>query len=534
MTRSLDVDQLIRESGYAPLLGSPEIKLDVVADHCAGLTKELAASELLSTVALLAGLLTLPEFHANTLRLEVLTHLAVAHCAGKEGPTRDHIGCWLNQSLAPLAPLEDPIEDVFVTNVTSGLGNHRLFEGLWESADFWTQNILDVLSTIPDEPHGARLRWHVGALLKLTEEVAARSEVDRWTVGGGEPKGVVRVPNGADLARLSRRVLFEPADLERISIQLDALQPFLLPNERSETRSDEVGRSTLERRPLLFVGDRVVLALPAAVSTAIRRFIVEECHLKKTEEALWSALRQQQGSLLFEEVMKELGATDLRLPGQAKSVELPRLDDAVCTFDTGRTAHVVLLHDDLGEVWTDGFSKPHVLTMEKTAAFAAYLERAARDLALQPNYQGGLTIVVLGGVGRGAALGFNEFPQKWHLTVFSLADLYLESHMTEMSLLRLWKMKEQLVALEQRNTVLACVNGDIGLLSCWYDQGWTFVPGDAPFRSSLHLMIAVATDSVAKVRQSLRSNLDLHAAATPSGRFVVVTRFRRDVWFSVL
>jgi hypothetical protein len=120
------------------------------------------------------------------------------------------------------------------------------------------------------------------------------------------------------------------------------------------------------------------------------------------------------------------------------------------------------------------------------------------------------------------------------LAVFSLADLYLESHMTEMSLLRLWKMKEQLVALEQRDTFLACVNGDIGLLSYWFDQGWSFVPRDAPFRSSPHLMIALATGWLAKVRQNLRSNLDLHAAATPSGRYVVVTRFRRDVWFSAL
>jgi hypothetical protein len=179
----LNVDQLIRESCSALLLGSPEIRLDVVADHCAGLTDELAASELLSTVAPIAGLLTLPEFYANTLRLEVLTHLAVAHCAGKESPTRSRIGRWLNQSLAPLAHLEDPVEDVFVTNVTSALGNHRLFEGLWESADFWTQNILDVLSRIPDEPHSAKLRWHVGALLKLSEEVAVRSKVDRWTPG---------------------------------------------------------------------------------------------------------------------------------------------------------------------------------------------------------------------------------------------------------------------------------------------------------------------------------------------------------------
>jgi hypothetical protein len=527
----LNVDQLIHEVGPAPFLGPPEIRLDVVADGSAGLAEELAASELLSTVAPLAGLLTLPEFHTNTLRLEVLTHLAAAYCAGKEAPTRDQIGRWLNQSLAPLAPLEDPVEDVFVTNVTSGLGNHRLFEGLWESADFWTQNILDVLSRIPSEADGDRLRWHVGALLKLSEEVASRSKIDRWTAGGGKLKVGLQLPNDAEVASLPRRVLFEPPDLERLAIQPEALEPFLLPNKRSETRSDEIGRSALERRPLLLVGDRVVLALPTAVSTAIRRFLVEECRLK----ALQSALRELQGSLLFDEVMKELQTTDRRVPpDRLKSVELPRLDDAICTFDSGRAARIVLLHDDLGEVRTEGFSKPHLLSPDKTVAFAEYLERTAAHLAEQPNYQGGLTIVVLGGIGRGSALGFGDLPKKWHLAVFSLADLSLVSHMSEMSLLRIWKMKEQLVALEERGTVLSCVNGDIGLLSYWCDQAWSFVPGDAPFRSNPHLMIGVASDWAANVRQKLRCDLDLHAAATPSGRYIVVTRFRRDAWFSAL
>ena len=527
----MDVDQLIHEFGPAPFVGCPEIRLDVVADNCAGLAEELAASDLLSTVARLAGLLTLPEFHTNTLRLEVLTHLAVAHCAGNEAPTQDEIGRWLNQSLVPLTPLEDPVEDVFVTNVTSGLGNHRLFEGLWESADFWTQNILDVLSRIPSKADGDRLRWHVGALLKLSEEVAARSKVDRWTTGGGEPRGSIQVPNGTKVEQLSRRVLFDPPDLEHLAIQLEALEPFLLPNKRSETRSDELGRSALERSPLLLVGDRVVLALPTAVSTAIRRFLVEECR----PSALRATLRELQGSLLFDEVMKELGTTNLRVPrNRLKSVELPRLDDAICTFDADRTAHVVLLHDDLDEVRTDGFSKPHLLSPDKTAAFAEYLERTAAELAEQPNYQGGLTIVVLGGIGRGSALGFGDIPKRWHLAVFSLADLSLVSHMSEMSLLRIWKMKEQLVALEERGTVLSCVNGDIGLIAYWCDQGRSFVPRDAPFQSNSHLMIGVASDWVANVRQKLRSDLDTHAARKQSGKYVVVTRFRRDAWFSAL
>jgi hypothetical protein len=473
----LDVDHVIRESELAPLFGFLDLRLDSVTDRCPGLTEELAGSELLSTVARVAGLQTLPEFHANAIRLEVLTHLAVAHCGGKNNPTSDQIRHWLNQSLVSLPDLEDPVEDVFITNVTSGLGNHRLFEGLWESADFWTQNILDVLSAIPNEPHGAKLRWHVTALLKLSEDVAARSRIDRWTVGGGIPQVDLEIPDDAVVEKLGRRVLFESADLERLNIEREALVPFILADRRLETRSEEIGRSALGRRPLLLVGERVVLALPSAVSIAIRRFVLEECRRENMEKALASNLRALQRSLLFGEVMQELKASALGVPPQRTgSADLPQLDDAICTFDSGRRGHIVLLHDDLGEANTNGFTAPHVLSPSQTAAFAEYLEQTAKDLGAQPDYQGGLTLVVTGGIGRGGALGFGEFPEGWHLAAFSLGDLYLVSHMTEMSLLRLWKMKEQLSALRQCDTTLTCVNGDIGFLAYWCDQGWSFVP----------------------------------------------------------
>jgi hypothetical protein len=531
----LDVNQPIDEFPPAPFLGPPEIRLDAVADCASGLTNELAANDLLHTVAQIASLLTLPEFHANSVRLEVLMHLAVAHCAGQQKPTWNEIGRWLNESLAPLAHFEDPVEDVFITNVISGLGNHRMFEGLWVSGDFWTQNALDVLSGIPNDPHGARLRWHVGALLKLSEELAERSGVKRWAMGGGDPGCEVQIPNDDALSRLSLRVLFNQAELERLRIDLEALEPFLLANTRSETGSDEIGCSALERRPLLLIGDKIVFALPTATSTAIRRFLIEECHKVNKLGVLWSALRQLQGIHLFGELMTPLKGTDLRIPSRPTNLdEFAPFDDGLCTFDTGRTAHVVLLHDDLREVEKHGFSQPQALLPNKMVALANYLERTAQASAEQPGYQGGLTLVVLGGMGRGSALGIGELPKKWHFAVLSLADLDLVSSMTEMSLLRLWKMKEQLEALERLGTFPKSIDGDVAFLSYWYDQGWSFVPADAPFRSSPHLMIGIASDWMAKVRQDLRSGLDSHAVPTPSGRFTIVTRFHRDSWFTAL
>jgi len=54
------------------------------------LTKFLEKYDLKSTVSQLAGLLTAPALQANTVRIEILVHLAVAHCRGKRKPGLIH------------------------------------------------------------------------------------------------------------------------------------------------------------------------------------------------------------------------------------------------------------------------------------------------------------------------------------------------------------------------------------------------------------------------------------------------------------
>lgn len=55
-------------------LDSPELKR---------LANFLEKYDLRSTVTQLAGLLTIPSLQANTIRIETVVHLAVAHCRGR-------------------------------------------------------------------------------------------------------------------------------------------------------------------------------------------------------------------------------------------------------------------------------------------------------------------------------------------------------------------------------------------------------------------------------------------------------------------
>jgi hypothetical protein len=136
-----------------------------------------------ATVARCGGLLTVPAFHANTIRIETMLHLAVANCAGKRNPTFSDIGRWLNRNLAnsAVATAEDPPEDVFVSNICSKVGNFRLFEGTWESSDFHLQQMLDSAEalSVAIAPLASALR-NVYALLRMGDAVAARLNLVRW------------------------------------------------------------------------------------------------------------------------------------------------------------------------------------------------------------------------------------------------------------------------------------------------------------------------------------------------------------------
>lgn len=58
----------------------------ITSSETAQLSSLLSKYEPRSTITRSAGLLTAPHLQANTIRLEILVHLAVEHCSGSKKP----------------------------------------------------------------------------------------------------------------------------------------------------------------------------------------------------------------------------------------------------------------------------------------------------------------------------------------------------------------------------------------------------------------------------------------------------------------
>jgi hypothetical protein len=136
------------------------------------------------TISLIAALLTYPAFHANTIRLETLQQLAQRNCNGAHEPTRHRLVEWLKAiGTVWAAAMEDPVEDVFISNVVTNIGNSRIFEGIWEANDFWLQQGLNALRAFRGEQWSDELFARVDALLAISEELARRCNLPRFTMG---------------------------------------------------------------------------------------------------------------------------------------------------------------------------------------------------------------------------------------------------------------------------------------------------------------------------------------------------------------
>ncbi len=344
---------------------------------------------------------------------------------------------------------EDPVEDVSVSNVVTWFGNARTFDAGWYENDSALQAFpLAVLRLHEDWKRP--VAHSVNALLKLSEAVAARAGLPRFTPSNGRPRQPLRiVQSTAGVA--SGHVLFSFDKLRAMGIGSRALRPFRFEPEMVPSLADEtIGHTTLERHPLVFTEKSVLLALPTAVSAAIRRFMIESAAAAGRLDALETLIHDYQ----FEEVSRygRVG-WDIR---ELNPVEEPAPQEFVGRFDEGAYVHVVFLPDTLEPVLTEGLQSIEHIPDTVTER----LDKTAFEIAKRWDYQRGMTLVVHGGAGRGFFIGFGEAPARWERLALRISDFMMLSWDTEMDALRAWKLLDrENELLEKRDTYFVNANG---------------------------------------------------------------------------
>lgn len=499
------------------------------------LGKRVAKHQREATVARLAGLLTVPSLQANTFRIETMVHLAVLLCRGNLKPGTREIGRWLNQELGArqIAWSEDPVEDVFVSNVTTAEGNRRIFEGAWSANDYYAETVIETLSS-PDVPADCgALLGPVSALLKLSDHVAERLGLHRWHAETSIHQGKVKLPSEKELQNRARSVTFTDDDLQSLGLNREDLEPFVLRNDdRPLLANETLWHTTLERRPLVDFGNKLVLALPHAVSPAITRFVLAEILRLGRLASISTALSKIQAQQAFQDVIWELSGSAIQIEGPEPEGRPPAFHRILLKHDINKYLHVVLLHDRLDWLHHHGLSSHMVYPEAMEAGLHAYLKRVEEYCISEQGCTEGTTLLVLGGLGRGFDLRFSSRSNQERLSVMRLPDLLMLACESDRPITRYLKCIKQKIWAESEGIEFLNPGADYNFYCHWRRTQHQLVPRELSLETNS--IAIIMTDHMAPVREETRKLNDVHALQTTEGNFVSVRRHHTGGYFKSL
>ncbi|MBR1272711.1 hypothetical protein JQ629_35055 [Bradyrhizobium sp. AUGA SZCCT0222] len=220
----------------------------------------------LRLAATFGGLLTVPELQSNCLRLEALVHLTLAVGDGRSKPNRKIVGRLFEEAgQGRIGFKEDPAEDIFVTLIVTPRGDFRVLEGIWESAGFYLQRIVNLLELLPVGDLANQLREPVYALLRLSDVVCQRASLARYQLGSDKRAEALPASVLNTVSTWAEIVSFTEADFKEHGIALEHLVAFGFP-------ADQRARLPTRRLEILLWSDfRSCIAMASSASFCRRR-----------------------------------------------------------------------------------------------------------------------------------------------------------------------------------------------------------------------------------------------------------------------
>ncbi len=492
------------------------------------LVEELERRDRTDLISSIAGLLTSPQWHASTPSIEILQHLAVVTARGRHVLTPAELPSWLTQlGDGPVDSIENPVDNLFVSRVVSPHRNYLIFAGTHDAPGYYLERFLDVLEGMPAAEPFAALRRAAYALLALSNAVATRAGFTAPCTSESTPEGCAKTLRPGELAELRRRVLFTETDLEDLGITPSDLGDFLFdPTQSPALLAADHDDSALERRPVIALDGGFCLALPAAVSMAIRRRVIE-FSAGEHERSLYAAYTCAIETSLA--AMPILGGPS-QLPIPFRDADGIFTVDLCLWADAGRLLHLCVVVDDFR-----GYAETGTAVAESNSSrFGALIEQglagARQAFADRPDLKDGVSLVVVCPWGRPVVARFDASKdERWRVAVIGVADLETLSFNPKFVPLDIWRMLDAKDRLARMNVEVLDPGGLLSLYA-WLDstatlQHWDGVPGDwEPTDTRAPLQILIPLTDLLRIRKETLDVWNPHRATTWDGRDLKVQR----------
>ena len=439
---------------------------------------------------------------------------AISNCKRSNlSPTNNEIEVWLNKYLSRSE--EDPIEDVFVTNIITSLGNYRIFEGLWTSNDFHVQKTIDILYSQTDEYK--KLLSYIFELLKLSDLIVEKSNLKRWDYSEKtNPQGDIKLPNKLD--KEINRVIFNLKDLHSLGIHLEFLTPFLFKLEDITTlKKENYGYSELESKPLIYLRDKLIVALPNAIGSAIRNYVISEFKKTNSLGKLEKIFFEHEIRLIETPVVSPLySLISENKVDHGITHSIPLLKDWLVKYDLDKYLHVILYHAPINPNKDGNINEKISLYIEEVRKFCEFQEDFHRGMTLIILSSDGLTSMEFG------IKVLKNMKNSWYASLiptYNFLKLSAPFDNSKWSLKNYLKFLSQKQYLESKGMEFYSIDGDYNLYCLWYNQNCCLISKDIP-----NLLYALPDISFS-LNKEIRKSLDSHLIRDITGKYFPVMKY---------
>jgi hypothetical protein len=424
----------------------------------------------------LAGLATVPEIHANDIRLDWLLRLILAKAEGNIKVRPSQLQQALNAGLskAKVVRAEDPIEDLFCDRIATSLGNFRIIAGRWEAPGPYTQTLLSAFEALPAGGLKERALASVYALLSISDEIARRANLHRFTPSGGVEMGQLSVPSADFLKRISRRVVFTTDALSNLGINKEALVPFVLQQEHfSYIGAVPRGESPLEVHPLVAHHNVIAVVSPTNLSLAARAVMVNAAKRGGVERQLLAELMYAQ-----EKYAEISGFWNGPLSFPAPDAHFVRT--TIVETGTGRYLQVIQVPPTFDYFPQRLFSSVAEIGVDVNQAIAEHVMAFFNFLGGCSDCREATTLLLTSGWGAPHSLAppidYSRAPRNWRFLALSFFEASVLGACDDGKLSDFLRINAQEERLETEGFSFKNPNGPINLFGFWRDTRHSLIP----------------------------------------------------------
>jgi hypothetical protein len=496
---------------------SGSLRIRDVLPEMKSLIAALSEYDPVQVISAAASLESLAENHTLIFRLDTFIFLAAAYCVGTRVPSIEALDRWLNTELtdSSVERFKDPPEDFAIGLVRTEEGDRLIFNGSLSGPDAYLQDVLDTLAAGPSAL--APIRSKIRTVLFLSNELVSRRGYDRLTDGSGKSEKVFLPESDEALWRLVMKQMFTSIDLASVSNFEVELHPFVFTLEELRTTALEQKIVQSRRTFLLQLGDAYLPVFPTAIADALMEHILRELEQLNTLGGFNNALNKRQAGRVFEDALRHLGQESVvRTEGDIDNESHPPgVSEMAFHLDTNKYFHLVVLHDDMREALKEGLDE----TWSPHPSVTSHVKNVADVLAKRPGCTGGITLIVIVGIGRPYRIAMsNQLPPRWFVQAWSIFDFERLQWLERSWEMTLWKSSQQKETLSSCQIEFISPD-DATLYALWMNDGYRLIPKQSI--DSGPAIISVSCGEVFAFRDKARRRLDIHSAYRPDSQLWV-------------